>query len=330
MKVLNLQIGWLHAGICIFDLLYHKFIIPLLLLSALHTEAQDSLPAMQQQVPRKGRIVLVAGAQTALWAGSFIALNKAWYADYPKEPFHTFNDCSEWLQMDKAGHLWTSYQISRVSGDIWRWTGIKQKKAIWLGGLSALAYQSIIEIQDGFSAEWGFSWCDMAMNVAGSMTYISQALAWNEQRIQIKFSYFPYSYPDDVTARADDLFGSGGMERVLKDYNSQTYWISANLRSFMPDSRIPRWLNVSFGYNARLMLGGEENTWTDENGVVTDRTDIERYRRFFLSADVDLTKIRTKKKWLKSVFSLVNSIKIPAPALEFNTKGEFKVHGIYF
>lgn len=301
-----------------------------MLISALQLEAQDSLPALPQKSADKGRIILVAGAQTALWAGSYIALNKAWYADYPKEPFHTFNDWDEWQQMDKAGHLWTSYQISRISGDIWKWTGIKEKKAIWLGGLSALAYQSIIEIQDGFSAEWGFSWGDMSMNVLGSAAYISQALAWKEQRIQIKFSYYPYDYPQDISYRADDLFGKGGMERVLKDYNSQTYWLSANLRSFMPDSRIPRWLNVSFGYNARLMLGGEENIWTDENGTTTDRSDIERYRRFFLSADVDLTRIRTKKKWLKSVFSLVNSIKIPAPALEWNTKGEFKVHGFYF
>ncbi len=301
-----------------------------MLLSILHLKAQDSLPSSHTQVPRKGRMWLVAGAQTVLWAGSFIALNKAWYADYPKEPFHTFNDWDEWQQMDKAGHVWTSYQISRVSGDIWKWTGIQRKKAIWLGGISAIAYQSIIEIQDGYSAEWGFSWGDMAMNIAGSMAYVSQELIWNEQRIQVKFSYFPYSYPVDVSARADELFGTGGMERVLKDYNSQTYWLSANLRSFMPDSRIPRWLNLSVGYNARLMLGGEDNIWTDESGMVNDRSDIERYRRFFLSADVDLTKIKTRKKWLKSVFSLVNSIKIPAPALELNTKGEFKVHGLYF
>ncbi len=272
---------------------------------------------------------MVAGAQTALWAGSFYALNKAWYADYPKQSFHTFNDWGEWQQMDKMGHVWTSYQISRVSGDIWKWTGIKRKKAIWLGGISAVAYQSIIEIQDGYSEKWGFSWGDMSMNVLGSLLYVTQELGWKEQRIQVKFSYRPYQYPQDLTARADELFGTG-MERVLKDYNGQTYWLNVNLKSFMPDSKIPRWLNVSLGYNARLMLGGEENIWTDETGAITDRSDIERYRRFLLSADIDLTKIRTNKKWLASIFSLVNMIKVPAPAIEWNTKGELKLHGIYF
>ena len=310
-------------------MLYHKIIIPFFLLICLSISAQDSLIS-QQQKPVKGRIWLVAGGQAALWAGSFYALDKAWYADYPKQPFHTFNDWDEWMQMDKMGHLWSSYQIARISGDIWKWTGINRKKAIWLGGISAVAYQSIIEIQDGYSAKWGFSWGDMTMNVVGAMSYVGQELGWKEQRIQIKFSYWAYSYPSDLTQRADELFGDGGMERVLKDYNSQTYWISANLRSFMPDSRIPRWFNVSVGYNARLMLGGTENVWTDENGTIYDYTDIERYRRFFLSVDVDLTKIKTNKKWLRSIFSLVNSIKVPAPAIEYNSKGEFKLHGFYF
>lgn len=272
---------------------------------------------------------LVGSAQTALWAGSFIALNQAWYADYPKQPFHFFNDLPEWQQMDKAGHVWTAYQISRVSGDIWKWTGISRRKAVWLGGISGVAYQSVIEILDGFSEKWGFSAWDMTANVLGAGAYVSQELLWKQQKISIKLSYYPYAYPNDLEPRARDLFGKG-MEAVLKDYNSQTYWVSANLKSFFPDSRLPGWLNIAVGYNARLMLGGTENVWTDENGQTVDRTDVERYRRFFLSADVDLTRIHTRKKWLRSVFSAINVIKIPAPALEINTRGRVRFHGLYF
>lgn len=280
--------------------------------------------------PDKKKIWLVGSSQVLLWTGSFVALNQAWYADYAKQPFHFFNDWPEWQQMDKAGHVWTAYQISRLSGDIWTWTGINTRKAIWLGGISGVAYQSIIEILDGFSEKWGFSMYDMAANVVGAGAYVSQQLIWKEQRITIKFSYTPYDYPEDLEPRARELFGQPGIERTLKDYNSQTYWISINLRSFFPDTRIPRWLNLSLGYNARLMLGGRENVWTDEAGNETDRSDIERYRRFFLSADVDLTKIRTKSKFLRSVFSAVNVIKIPAPTLEYNSTGKFKFHGFYF
>jgi Predicted periplasmic lipoprotein (DUF2279) len=280
--------------------------------------------------PDKKRIWIVGGGQAALWTGSFIALNKAWYADYPRESFHFFNDWNEWQQMDKVGHAWTSYQISRLSGDMWRWTGINEKKAIWLGGISGVAYMSIIEILDGFSAEWGFSTGDMLMNIAGAGLYVSQELGWKEQRIQLKMSYYPYAYDPQDKARALDLFGESTIEKILKDYNAQTYWLSANIHSFFPDSRIPRWLNVSLGYNARVMLGGTENIWTDEAGNTIDRTEVERYRRFFLSVDVDLTKIRTRSKFLRSVFSVVNMVKVPAPALEWDSRGKFRGHLFYF
>ncbi len=280
--------------------------------------------------PDKKRIWIVGSSQAALWAGSFMALNKAWYADYPKESFHFFNDWNEWQQMDKAGHAWTSYQISRLSGDMWRWTGINDKKAIWLGGISGVAYMSIIEILDGFSAEWGFSTGDMLMNIAGAGLYVSQELGWKEQRILLKMSYYPYSYDPQDKARALDLFGKSTAEKILKDYNAQTYWLSANIHSFFPDSRIPRWLNVSLGYNARVMLGGTENIWTDDAGNTIDRTEVERYRRFFLSVDVDLTRIPVRSKFLRSVFSVVNMVKIPAPALEWDSRGKFRGHLFYF
>jgi hypothetical protein len=280
--------------------------------------------------PDKKRIWIVGGSQVALWAGSFIALNKAWYADYPKQNFHFFNDWKEWQQMDKAGHLWTSYNISRLSGGMWRWTGINEKKAIWLGGISGVAYLSIIEILDGFSEKWGFSTGDMLMNIAGSGLYVAQQLTWKEQRIQIKMSYSSYTYEPGDLERAQDLFGESTMEKILKDYNAQTYWLSANIHAFFPQSKIPRWLNLSIGYNARVMLGGTENKWTDEAGNTIDRTDLERFRRFFLSVDVDLTKIPTRSKFLRSLFSVLNMIKVPAPALEWDSRGNFKGHLLYF
>lgn len=306
-----------------------KTIISILLaLSTLGATA--ALPAADTTVPNKQRVWLVGAGQSALWAGTFVALNKAWYEDYPRESFHLFNDWPEWQQMDKAGHVWTSYQLSRVSGDLWKWTGVNERKAIWLGGASGVAFQSIIEILDGFSSEWGFSLTDMAANVAGSALYVSQALAWKQQRISVKFSYFPYDYPAAYQARVNSLFGAPGLERALKDYNSQTYWLSANISDFFPASRIPKWLNISLGYNARLMLGGRENKWTDEAGVTYDYTEVQRYRRIFLSADIDLTRIRTKSPFLKSVFSALNTLKIPAPAIEYNTRGQWKIHGFYF
>lgn len=257
---------------------------------------------------------------------TFIALNKAWYANYAKSSFHLFNDYGEWLQMDKAGHIWTSYQLANVSTSIWEWTGMSPNKSILLGSISAFAFQGIIEMQDAYSMKWGFSIPDMLANTSGIAAFSIQKKIWKEQKIAIKFQYYPFKYPEDLVNRKELLFGNSFLEQILKDYNGQTYWLSSNLHSFFPNSNFPKWLNVAIGYNGRLMLGGRENIWIDSNGKLNDRSDIRRYRRFFLSADIDLTRIQTNNKLLKNLFFTLNCIKIPFPTMEWNTNGQIKFH----
>jgi len=275
------------------------------------------------------RVLINTGLHAGIYAASMIILNQAWYADYPRSSFHTFNDNQEWLQVDKAGHAWSAYQISRTSMASWKWAGLNRKQQIWIGGLAGAVFQTVIEIQDGFSAEWGWSWGDFAANCFGSGLLIGEQLAWNEQRISYKFSFHKMNYDDPMlNERSDTLFGSSLPERALKDYNGQTYWLSANLHSFFPKSKIPGWLNVSFGYGASGMFGGYENKW-ESGGVTVDRTDIHRLRQWYLAPDIDFTRIKTKSKFLKSVFFVLNAFKMPAPALMLSN-GKLKVYAFYF
>jgi hypothetical protein len=46
--------------------------------------------------------------------------------------------------------------------------------------------------------------------------------------------------------------------------------------------------------------------------------------------DVDLTRIPTRSKALKTLFTIFSFIKIPFPAVEYNTLGQFKFHPFYF
>lgn len=278
----------------------------------------------------KKKLWIVSGSHAAIWGGCFLALNQAWYADYPRAKFHLFNDNNEWLQMDKAGHIWTAYLITRLSSNMWRWTGIPEKRAVLFAGIGAIAFQSIIEIQDGFSQEWGFSLGDMAANAAGAATYVAQQIVWKEQRLLVKFSSYPHDYPQDLLTRRNQLLGKSFGERVLKDYNGQTYWVSANIAAFFPETRLPGWLNIAIGYGGRGMLGGTKNVWKNSAGVVVDRRDIVRTRHFYLSPDIDLSRIKTSKKWLGSVLAVVNIIKIPAPALELNSKGKLRLSALQF
>ncbi len=285
---------------------------------------------MMPQATRKKRIQLLAAGNIIAYAGSMTALYQIWYRDYPQTGFHFFNDNHEWQQVDKVGHAYSAYVASRASMEMWRWAGLKRSQRIWIGGMSGAFYQTVIETLDGFSAEWGWSWGDFAANVFGSGLLVSQELAWDEQRISFKFSTTHRKYPaGELRDRGNQLFGKSLGERVFKDYNAQTLWLSANLRSFLKGSELPGWLNIAVGYGADGMYGGEGNSWVDGIGVAHSRPDIPRYRQFYLSPDIDLTRIKTKSKPLKVMLFVLNSFKFPAPALELS-QGKLKGHWLYF
>lgn len=312
------------------------FIWPQLLFS------QDSLDRQLKSAPREritntaskqffvNREWLVGTSSAIALGGSFIFLNEAWYKGYDRSSFHFFNDSREWLQIDKSGHAWTAYTSSRTLYSLWRRAGAKEKKAVWLGTLSSFAYMASIEYLDGRSAAWGWSWGDIAGNTFGASLFTAQQLLWKRQKIQLKFSAHFNRYDAALQPRANYLFGTSLPGRLLKDYNAQTYWLSLNVKSFLPKSKLPPWLNVAAGYGAAGMLGASQNVGYHADGaVIFDRQNVKRYRQFYLSPDIDFTKINTKHKWLKTTFYLLNILKMPLPTLEYST-GKWKGRLVYF
>lgn len=282
---------------------------------------------------KRNRTLLISGVNVAGYGGSLILFSSAWYKDFPKTKFHTFNDSKEWQQVDKIGHAWAAYNTGKASTAMWQWTGMSNKKATLIGGISGAAYLTVIEFLDGRSAEWGWSWADIAANLTGSGLFISQQLAWQEQRIQFKFSFHKKNYGEQqLSKRADNLYGTSWYERMLKDYNGQTYWLSANIKSFFPDTKLPAWLNIAAGYGADGMFGGFSNQWTETpySSLMIDRSDIKRVRQFYLAPDIDFTKIKTNKKWLRTAFHFLNAFKMPSPALMMDSKGKLKAYAVYF
>lgn len=242
---------------------------------------------------------------------SLVGLNQLWYSDFERSKFHTVNDNNEWLQMDKVGHVFSSYQVGRLASQALNWSGVSKKNQLIYGSTLGFGFLTAVEILDGYSSEWGFSWGDILANASGTSLYVSQELLWNEQRIALKFSFHQTKY---ANIRPDKL-GESFLEQVLKDYNGQTYWLSVNLHSFFKESKIPKWLNVAIGYGADGMLTAVKDI---DNELLTNKS---RMRQYFLSFDVNLSRIRTNSRFLKSVFDVFNVIKVPFPTLEYSKKG---------
>lgn len=269
----------------------------------------------------KTRLKTLVISETMIGATALIGLNQVWYADYPRSDFHFINDNAEWLQMDKAGHVFSAYHLGSFGANALKWAGSSRKNQLIYGSTLGLAFLTTVEIFDGYSANWGASLGDVAANVSGTALYVSQELLWKEQRIVPKFSFHTTPY---ASARPNVL-GSSLPEQMLKDYNGQTYWLSANIYSFAKTSKIPKWLNIAIGYGAEGMITGN-----DELVNTVFLPESKRFRQFYLSLDVDLTKIETKSHFVKTILTIFNTIKIPAPTFEIKGRGGSKMHLIYF
>ncbi|HLF52727.1 DUF2279 domain-containing protein [Flavobacterium sp.] len=301
-----------------------RLFLVLFLLTVLNAAfAQNSLenflkPSDTLNMQRRNAVLI---SETVLATGTLVGLNQLWYADYPKSDFHFINDNADWNQMDKLGHVFSSYHLGSIGKDALQWSGESRKNQLIYGATLGFVFLSAVEVFDGYSSEWGASMGDVIANASGTALFVSQELLWNEQRIVPKFSFHTTRY----ASLRPEVLGSSLNEQILKDYNGQTYWLSANMASFFKASKIPKWLNVAVGYGAEGMINGHE-----ESANNPSIPNPKRFRQYYLSLDVDLTRIETKSHLLKTVFSIFNNVKLPAPTVEFTQYNQLKWHFVYF
>lgn len=251
-------------------------------------------------------------ASSLTYTASIASLNHLWYRHADKQSFRFFNDNAEWKQMDKLGHIYSSFYLSYGISRGLQHYHVPEGKADLIGSISAFAALLPIEIFDGYSTAYGASAGDLVANASGPLIYMAQKRIWNEVRIQPKYSFHTTRY----AAIRPDVLGRGA-EQIIKDYNGQTFWLSADLDKFMT---FPRWLNLAVGYGAEGMIFARDSQHADL---------ALPYRQYYLSIDFDLTAIRTRSKVLRTVFFLAGMVKLPAPTLEWSG-GSTKFHPLYF
>jgi len=255
---------------------------------------------------------IAIGVEAGIYAGSIYSLNQLWYKDFPRSSFHWHNDNSNWLQMDKLGHSFSSYQLGLLSMDIFRSYGISEKKSIWYGGTYGTVFLTTIEILDGFSKEWGASWGDLLANTFGTSLLVFQEIIWKEQRLQLKYSFLKSNYSD----KNPELLGSSLSQQLIKDYNGQTIWLSANINSFIKESKLPYWLNVAFGYGV--------------DGMIYSNSNINEKRQFYIGLDIDLRRVDTGNKFLNKTLKFLSFVKIPSPTILIDDFIKFKFSPFYY
>ena len=298
-------------------------IISIFILISFNSKASDSIQGLDSSRINKKILYKSLAFETTYYAGAMFVLQKTWYHDSKIVPFHFYNDNKGYLQVDKFGHAFGAYFESYVGYHFLLNAGVSKTNALIYGGSLGLILQTPIEIMDGIHDGWGFSWGDMAANAFGSGIVIGQELLFNEQIVKYKFSYWESEY----ARKANGYLGKTTLDRLLKDYNGQTYWFSMPVNKFIFKKKLPSWLNVAVGYGADGMYGEYKNI-SGYNGVEIPPT--KRYRQYLFSLDIDWTKIKTRSKFLNTVLQGMTFVKLPFPTLEYNSMGRFKPYWLYY
>lgn len=276
--------------------------------------AQKNDSAYSHNVVNTKRLNAFIATSATTYSVAMVGLHQLWYKNNEQQSFRFFNDNAEWKQIDKAGHFFSAFYLSAATSEALQWSGVKPSKSDLIGSLTGFLVLLPVEIFDGHSAAYGASTGDLIANAAGPAFYLMQKSAWNQIRIQPKFSFHQTGY----AALRPNTLGDTFMSELLKDYNGQTYWLSADMDKFI---KFPKWLNLAVGYGGQSLVYGRDN----ENYSFG----FDPYRQYYLSLDFDLTAIPTRSKFVRTLLHIGSIIKLPAPTLELSRKGN-RFHILYF
>lgn len=261
------------------------------------------------------KVCLFLGVAFTVYFTILIALITIWYSKNNNIDFHWFDDSEEWRLCDKFGHAYIAFTECRLAVNLFNWCGIKGYKNHILSFLIAFCMQSSYEVFDGFADDYGASIYDLIANATGAGLVIIQYYLFKRIIVSNKFNF---SLTDYAVLRPN-MLGDSFWSRYFKDYNGQTYWFSFNLKELTKLKFIPSWFMLSIGYGGDGLLGGHDNVWTDDHGETHDMSRITRASRWYISFDIDFSRLKTNIKLIDNLFYISAYLKIPLPGLELNT-----------
>lgn len=264
-------------------------------------------PAAAQPAACASRAYTVASRATAATAAAAgnVALyqyfRRAWWSgERAPHLWVNWETHESFREQDKLGHALGGYQLARVGGELLRGSCVGDHKAAWLGAAYAAAFQLQIELWDGTQAKYGFSPPDLAANTVGAAFAVGQDYAPRLRAVKPTISY--------ARTAASRRWGraQGSELRPTTDYAGQTYWLSIDVDSLLPDGAKRWWPGL-----LRLSVGHSITDYVDPE---TGKGEWAR-RKWVLSLDVDPEKLPGQNPVWRQIKHELSYYRFPAPAL---------------
>lgn len=190
------------------------------------------------------RFGIVAGITTGSFLVGHVFLNHIWWKG-SEVPFH-FNFQQDWgmaLGADKFGHAYFPMFVSGVYSEALMWCGVDSVPSLLYASGLALLYQTYIEIRDGFSEQYGFSFGDFGADVLGAAYPVAQHYWPALRSFNWKISYYP-----------SDKYRAGDYHAIIDDYESTYHWLSINVHDLLPEewrAHYPALINLAIGHSVK-------------------------------------------------------------------------------
>ena len=201
----------------------------------------DSLSSFDDWPRKKKTIALnvasvatVMAIGTASWdyySSSFDYIDEGW-----------FGADTKYGGVDKLGHAYSAYALTDFYNHVYKKFGYSDKQAILGGALSSWSMMTLIELGDGFSENYGFSWQDETMNTVGvGLAYIRNRYPDLKNVFDYRIEWLP-----------SDTFGDDGTVDPFTDYSGQKYLIALKPDGILKtDNSLLKALELHFGYYSR-------------------------------------------------------------------------------
>lgn len=281
-------------------------------------------PYLETNVDTKDILIYGGGLGVLFMAQHIYQIKENWK---DKAPFKIQEDGIYSLWSDKATHFFNTYFPSYMFSEGLIAMGFSKNDAVLTGSIMGLAYQTYVEVLDGYGANYGFSPSDYYADIVGAAFYYFQNRYGLAEYVTPKFAYIPSDWHGEKLRVPHTNF--------IDDYSSQTTYLSFNMHAILPKSVAsywPEWLELTVGYAARnLYVPG---IYDDKGQLIANNNPTSIYQRdgvygnpvLIVGLDYNLIKLLPDGgagwNWFKQT---LNFLKLPSPAIEIGEKTRFRL-----
>jgi hypothetical protein len=267
-------------------------VIKKVLLSILIIYQCNTAQSESEHVINYNKLALLGGASVGAFIYAYGIQNNMWWKG-KKSGFHT-NWTEDWntsLGADKIGHFFFGQTVATIYKHGLKWSGFPEGRSALYAGLFTFSYQTFLEIRDGFSNDYGFSWGDFGANLFGSM-----------------YPYMQYHFPSlnnfnlKISFQASERFKNNSNQYILDDYESTYHWLSIDINYFLPEPAgeiFPDIFNLGIGHSVKGL---------DNNGRAK--------HEIFIGLDLDLKAVPGESGFLKFLKETLNLYHLPSPVIK--------------